>query len=278
MHMRVRQACPRDEFAIQALLERATYRLPHLWRWQDHLTDEPFVVIERRGIIVGVFFAWPDASPVAWVRTAALDASLTASDWIDLALPPTSSGLRQRGVQTLAWMDYDGWASALLPLRGFRRFEVVATMDCTQRAVTEPENAADVRLRPASVVDVLAIMRLDRAAFSPHWWYSASTLRRQFAASSHFVVAEKAGSLLGYVAGETHLPRSHLNRIAVHPGYQGRGMGALLLHDALCAFWRQGSERVTLNTQIDNRRALRLYRRFGFESTGDTVTCWTLSL
>ncbi len=276
--MRVRQACPRDEFDIRALLQRATYSLPPVWRWQSHLAEDLFIVIERRGIIVGVFFTWPDASPVAWVRTAALDDSLDVPDWLDLALPPTLSRLRQRGVQTLAWMDYDGWARSLLPARGFRRFEIVATMDCKQQTVIEPETAAGARLRPASVVDIPSIIRLNRAAFSPHWWYSASTLRRRFAMTSHFVVAEKAGELLGYVEGETHLPRSHLNRIAVHPDYQGMGVGALLLYDALRAFWRRGSERVTLNTQINNRRALKLYRRFGFESTGDTVTCWTLSL
>jgi ribosomal-protein-alanine N-acetyltransferase len=71
---------------------------------------------------------------------------------------------------------------------------------------------------------------------------------------------------------------AHLNRIAVHPAHQGRGVGALLLHDALRALWKLGAERVSLNTQTDNYYSQRLYRRFGFEPIGDSVTVWEREL
>jgi RimJ/RimL family protein N-acetyltransferase len=51
-----------------------------------------------------------------------------------------------------------------------------------------------------------------------------------------------------------------------------------LLRDALRAFWRRGARQVTLNTQVDNHRSRRLYRRFGFEPTGDVVTAWELRI
>ncbi|HDQ72598.1 MAG TPA: N-acetyltransferase [Chloroflexi bacterium] len=274
MSIKVRQARPGDKFDIQALLRRAAYKLPPLWRWQEHLCDGLFVVIECQNLVVGGFLAWPDASPIAWVRVAALDDGLAVADWLDLVLPATLQKLRQKGVQKLAWMDYNGWAGPHLPARGFRRFKVITTLETTQHVLIELENALDVHLRPASMQDIPMIIRLDRAAFSPHWWYSASTLRRRYDVTSHFVVAEKADILVGYVEGETHMPRSHLNRIAVHPDCQGLGLGKLLLNDAMQAFWRQGSEYVTVNTQIDNHRALRLYRQFGFESIDDTVTAW----
>jgi ribosomal protein S18 acetylase RimI-like enzyme len=71
---------------------------------------------------------------------------------------------------------------------------------------------------------------------------------------------------------------AHLNRIAVHPAHHGRGIGAALLYDALHTFWRQGVEHVSLNTQSDNQESQRLYRRFGFETTGDYATVWELQL
>ncbi len=76
--------------------------------------------------------------------------------------------------------------------------------------------------------------------------------------------------------GVLHLPRAHINRIAVHPDQQGHGIGTLLLRNALPTLWQYGAERVTLNTQTDNRYSQRLYRRFGFEPTGDLVSAWDL--
>jgi GNAT superfamily N-acetyltransferase len=60
--------------------------------------------------------------------------------------------------------------------------------------------------------------------------------------------------------------------------YQGQGIGAALLGDTLRALWRMRAEHVTLNTQSDNRYSQRLYRRFGFEMTGDYATVWELRL
>ena len=84
--------------------------------------------------------------------------------------------------------------------------------------------------------------------------------------------------VVGYIEGESQVTLAHINRIAVHPRYQGRGVGALLLQDALDGFWRLGAERVTLNTQSDNDSSQRLYHRFGFKPTGDVVIAWELEL
>ena len=98
------------------------------------------------------------------------------------------------------------------------------------------------------------------------------------AASAYFSVVEVGGAVMAYAEGELRPPVAHLNRIAVHPTHQGRGIGAFLLRDVLRAFWRRGARQVTLNTQADNRRSLRLYRRFGFQPTGDAVTVWEVQI
>jgi ribosomal protein S18 acetylase RimI-like enzyme len=135
-----------------------------------------------------------------------------------------------------------------------------------------------VRLRPASDADASTIVSVDRAAFTPHWWYGKGTVRRRTVEASHFAVAEVAGEVVGYVDGGLRLPTAHLNRIAVHPSHQGHGIGALLLHDALRAFWECKAKQITLNTQADNRCSRRLYGRFGFEPTGEFATAWELQL
>jgi len=272
-----RKARPGDLPALEALNQRAYRRLPRLWWWDEYLTDDLFMVVERGGTLVGALFAYPDESPVAWVRLAVLDDHCDVEEWLDLALPPILDGLRCRGTQALAWMDHGQWAGPYLKGRGYRRLAEVVTLIKFDHAVPEPgTGGADVRLRPASERDVAAVVAIDRAAFTPHWWHSAATLRRRAAASSHFAVAELAGAVAGYAEGEAHPPAAHLNRVAVHPAHQGRGLGTLLLCDALRAFWRQGAQQVTLNTQTDNHKSRQLYRRCGFEPTGDTVTAWEL--
>ncbi len=277
MGMEVRRARPGDWLAIEALNQRARRTLPRLWWWEKYLTDDLFIIIEREGILVGALFAWPDESPVAWIRLAALDDALDVGEWLDLVLPSVLDRLRCRGMHKVAWMDYRGWVGSHLRARGFRPLAEVVTLvksDCT----LPDTSAADTRLRLASDADIPAVVAVDRAAFTPHWWRSETTVHRRTAASSHFVVAKVAGEVVGYAEGELRFPAAHLNRIAVHPAHQGRSIGALLLHDALRAFWRRGAERVTLNTQTDNCCSQRLYRRFGFEPTGHFMTAWESQL
>lgn len=281
MNMKAKSSCSDDWLPIERLNQRARRTLPRLWWWEEHLADDLFVVVEREGIVAGALFAWPDESPVAWVRLATLDNGLDADEWLNLALPLILGGLRRRGTQALAWMGYGGWAGPYLKARGFEPLTEVITLAKFDRALPDT-SGTNARLRPVSDADIPAVVAVDRAAFTPHWWHSEATMRRRVAASSHLAVAQVAGKVVGYVEGELRqepgLTAAHLNRIAVHPDHQHHGVGALLLRGALHAFWKRGTERVTLNTQTDNHFSLRLYRRFGFEPAGDSMTVWELEL
>jgi ribosomal protein S18 acetylase RimI-like enzyme len=289
--VRAREACLSDRPAIEALIDRAPHTSPALWRWEPHLADEGFVVVEketrgergRTNRIVGVLFASSDASPVAWIRLAAVDNDLVIGRWLDLSLPPILSVLGARGVRELAWMDYGEWACNHLKARGFSPLTDVITLTKTNRCLPNVSqgpivelNTRGILLRSATDADAAAIVAIDQAAFAPHWWRSEATVSRRAATASRFTVAEYGGDLIGYTERELHLPTGHLNRIAVHPRHQGQGIGAILLRDVLRTMWQRGVEAVSLNTQRHNYRSLSLYDRFGFKTTGDVVTVWTL--
>ena len=277
MGIAMRRAHSGDWLAIETLCQASRRTLPRLWWWEEHLAEDLFVVVEQAGIVTGAFFAWPDNSPVAWVRLAVLDDALNTNDWLDLVLPPVLDALRRRGTRQLAWMDCRHWAAPHLKERGFKPLAEVVTLTKFDRALPDV-HATEVHLRPASDGDVAAVRAVDRAAFTPCWWYSEATMRRRIGASSHFLVAELAGKPVGYVEGELRPPGAHLNRIAVHPVHQGRGIGALLLREAVRAFWQGGAERVALNTQTDNQRSQQLYHHLGFEPTGERMMAWALEL
>ena len=272
-----RGARPQDWLAIKALVQGVRRTMPGQWQWEAQLNDGLFVVVELRRTLVGAFLACPDNSPVAWVRVAALEDSFDAGRWLHLVLPPASAGLRQRGVGALAWIDYRGWASSYLPGFGFRQLTDVLTMAKFDDDLPRRSDAG-VELRAAEKSDIPAIVAVDRSAFTPYWWNSAATLRRRGDLSSCFVVAEARGQVVGYVEGELQRSAAHINRIAVAPDCQARGIGSALLEHALLALWRAGAEHVTLNTQGDNAASLRLYHRFGFAPLGDRVKVWELPL
>ena len=67
---------------------------------------------------------------------------------------------------------------------------------------------------------------------------------------------------------ELYEQHAHLTRLAVHPDYQGQGIGRQLLYQAIVDALNAGADLITLNTQETNQRSLALYKRFGFIDTG----------
>lgn len=51
----------------------------------------------------------------------------------------------------------------------------------------------------------------------------------------------------------------------VIPSFQGKGIGSLLMERALDRFWQSGVKTVELSVRVKNRKALRIYERFGFQ-------------
>ena len=86
--------------------------------------------------------------------------------------------------------------------------------------------------------------------------------------TSYFAPALSCTGTLASVAGYAVTGRSgnrgFLQRLAVEPRLQGRGLGRLLVLDALGWLGRRRVERVVVNTQLDNGRALELYEGLGF--------------
>jgi ribosomal-protein-alanine N-acetyltransferase len=91
----------------------------------------------------------------------------------------------------------------------------------------------------------------------PHEGWLATSLRRLPLAHRREV--------LGYAGLWLLVDDIHVSTLAVHPEWQGRGLGELLL----LALLDRGAEleacRATLEVRVSNLSAQRLYRKYGFE-------------
>lgn len=59
--------------------------------------------------------------------------------------------------------------------------------------------------------------------------------------------------------------------IQIHPSYQGQGIGTRLIQDTVAQAHAEG-KKVCLSTGLQNRRAVKLYRRLGFIEVAQTET------
>jgi ribosomal protein S18 acetylase RimI-like enzyme len=115
--------------------------------------------------------------------------------------------------------------------------------------------------------DLEAMLAIDRFAFPEFWRFDHLALVESTQAtpkSSVFVIKDGELGIAGFaVVGFGHAI-SYLQRVAVHPDWQGRGMGRSLVRAAGRSAKRNGSRAILLNTQFDNTSAIGLYEAEGF--------------
>ena len=133
-----------------------------------------------------------------------------------------------------------------------------------RRRLLEAPDAAGVTLRLGSGADLHAVLAVDNAAFETFWRYDRGLLAR-YISSERLGVAEAGGQVVGYTLCTVRRGEGSIGRLAVRPDTQGRGVGAMLLEDAVAFLESGGADRVTLCTQAGNVRSRRLYGNAGFK-------------
>ncbi len=154
---------------------------------------------------------------------------------------------------------------------GLRPLERVVTYELTAAPPIGASRRLEFdRVEPTDRAAMADLLRLDHAAFPWLWRNSAE----EFAAYARtagvrLFLARERGRPVAYL-GVTSFPGwGHLDRIAVDPDAQGRGLGQEALAYAVAALAQAGAGRVALSTQETNVRSQRLYERFGFRRTPD---------
>jgi ribosomal protein S18 acetylase RimI-like enzyme len=122
------------------------------------------------------------------------------------------------------------------------------------------------RTRRATRADREAIVEVDAASFDEFWRFDDLALREATRATprAHTRVASTKDVVFGYGLFGRAGATGYVQRLAVGPDGEGRGLGRALLHDGLRWLQMHGATRALVNTQEHNARALDLYLRAGF--------------
>jgi len=126
----------------------------------------------------------------------------------------------------------------------------------------------DVVVAPMRNKDLKQVLRIEEAVF-PQPWSHRLFVEELAQRTSRAYRAAWVGSRIVAFAGQMFIDdESHVNNIAVDPGWQGVGLGAAVLADLVRTGLARGARHLTLEVRVGNEPALALYKRFGLAPVG----------
>lgn len=145
----------------------------------------------------------------------------------------------------------------------------------------------EVRIRKAEARDLPKVMEIERCSFPSSW---PERLLRSYLGEAGFMVGEKDGEVVSYILVGLRVPSlfsrlerrtrllfsagsgidpnprvGHVMNLAVDPPHRSRGLGKEILQAGLDYLGRLGAGRVELEVRVQNKEAICLYRKFGFQ-------------
>ncbi|MGA8491217.1 MAG: GNAT family N-acetyltransferase [Terriglobales bacterium] len=150
------------------------------------------------------------------------------------------------------------------------------------------EPSPEIEIRPARPEDASAILQCLAAAFEP---YRAEYSPAGFADTvlSHetvhlrlqrmdMLVATAADEVVGTISGTFHGGEGHLRGMAVLREWRGRGVAAKLLAAIENHLARRGCKRITLDTTLPLKAAMRFYEKNGYQRSGKIADFFGMTL
>jgi ribosomal-protein-alanine N-acetyltransferase len=178
------------------------------------------------------------------------------------ALAELLEELADNGIETVR-------TSALSPIEAAafiaHDFTVAGRLALLYSTLVRAPRARTPDLRRGRQRDHDQLLALDRRCFPELWRFDRALLVDALEATpiTRFRVAadlEPLGYAITGVAGTA----SYLQRLAVDPSRQRRGLGRRLVDDARQWASRRGATTMLVNTAVDNTPALRFYEELGF--------------
>jgi ribosomal-protein-alanine N-acetyltransferase len=217
---------------------------------------------------------------VAWVRLFVYSGHWSPQNAWSMLWSTARAEIAAAGGAMVAAIAMQPWFRQVLAAGGFENHQQIVMLewhglDSQTRTVHQ---AAGIRIRAMQSSDLHAVTETDHASFDALWHNSTDTIERAYSQALYATVAESSDGIVGYQLTTGHQQRAHLARLAVHPRLQGRGVGRALLSDLYRRLTQAGIIRLSVNTQSDNSASLSLYKKMGFNRTGEEYPVYTVNV
>ena len=207
------------------------------------------------------------------------------ADWIRMANLRGASSLRTGALFPASTQAFEE--------AGFRLIDTLTLLECNLRVplpvalssnrfthLNKSTKLTKAPLRRLRFADLSDAATVDGNAFDPPWTNDAATLMEICKATPHYrsrSVTEDGRMIAFAISGRTS-SWGYIQRIAVDPSAQRRGLGRLLVIDSLEWMLRRKVGRAMVNTAAANHRAIALYQSIGFDTRPEPLVILELNI
>ncbi len=128
--------------------------------------------------------------------------------------------------------------------------------------------AGEMKIRSMEEKDLPRIMAIEHACFPTPWAQQSYVNELRDNDYARYFCLEEDSKIIGYMGLWFILEEGHITNIAIHPDYQGRSLGELLMRTVIDLMALEGMERMTLEVRASNWVARNLYEKIGFVTAG----------
>ena len=126
-----------------------------------------------------------------------------------------------------------------------------------------------IYFEPMQKVHLKQVVAIEKYSFSVPWTEEAFLYDLQENECAHYLTAlYNPKKIVAYAGMWVILNEAHIMNIAVHPAFQRRGVGELLMLKIMQMAILFGCEHMTLEVRPSNKVALTLYGKLGFKVFG----------
>ncbi|BAQ64943.1 ribosomal protein S18-alanine N-acetyltransferase [Geminocystis sp. NIES-3709] len=128
-----------------------------------------------------------------------------------------------------------------------------------------------IKIKPLTEKELTQVLELDNLCFGGLWSLDGYTREIESPNSCLLILTINFGEnekVIGLGCFWSIVDEAHLTILATHPNFQGRGFGKLMLAKLLEEAENRNLERATLEVGENNKKALNLYKQFGFKEAG----------
>jgi ribosomal-protein-alanine N-acetyltransferase len=120
-------------------------------------------------------------------------------------------------------------------------------------------------IRSANMLDLPILLTIERLAFPSPWTEEHFRYELEKNPYASVMVAVIDDKVIGYIDFWITFQQAQINNLAVIPTLKRKGIGQILLLDALKRIEAEGCIQVTLEVRISNVAAQTLYQKQGFQ-------------